>query len=67
MDASHTRWFNAMFDKFLHAIETGDFAGDEAQDAYRCLEIITTAYRSAGEGCRELPLGAPPGADDRIP
>ena len=67
MDASHTRWFNAMFDKFLHAIETGDFAGDEAQDAYRCLEIITTAYRSAAEGCRELPLGAPPAADHRIP
>jgi predicted dehydrogenase len=61
MDASHTRWFNAMFDQYLQAIATGDFAGAEAQDAYRCLEIITTAYRSAGEGCRELPLGAPPG------
>jgi predicted dehydrogenase len=62
MDASHTRWFNAMFDQFLQAIASGDFAGREAQDAYRCVEIITTAYRSAGEGCRELPLGAaPPG------
>src|SRR5512140_3180461 len=36
MDASHTRWFNAMFDRFLHAIASGDFAGPEAQDAYRC-------------------------------
>ena len=59
MDASHTRWFNAMFDQFLGAIASGDYAGKEAQDAYHCLEIITTAYRSAGEGCRELPLGAP--------
>ena len=57
MDASHTRWFNAMFDRFLHAIATGDHAGKEAQDAYRCVEIITTAYRSASDGCRELPLG----------
>jgi predicted dehydrogenase len=61
MDASHTRWFNAMFDQFLAAVASGDFAGKEAQDAYRCIEIITTAYRSSAEGCRELPLaGAPP-------
>ncbi len=59
MDASHTRWFNAMFDEFLAAIAGGDHAGPEARDAYRCIEIITTAYRSAGEGCRELPLGGP--------
>ncbi len=59
MDASHTRWFNAMFDRFVTAIETGDHAGKEAQDAYRCVEIITTAYRSAADACRELPLGAP--------
>ena len=57
MDASHTRWFNAMFDQFLHAVASGDYAGPEAQDAHRCIEIITTAYRSAAEGCRELPLG----------
>lgn len=61
MDASHTTWFNAMFDQFRAAIADGDFVGKEAQDAYRCMEIITTAYRSAGEGCRELPLGGPPG------
>jgi predicted dehydrogenase len=57
MDASHTRWFNAMFDQFHAAIASGDHAGAEAQDAYRCIEIITTAYRSAADGCRELPLG----------
>jgi predicted dehydrogenase len=64
MDASHTRWFNTMFDQFLQAIETGDYAGKEAQDAYHCLEIIATAYRSAGEGCRELKLGTPSPACD---
>ncbi len=60
MDASHTRWFNAMFDQFQAAIQRGDWAGREAQDAYRCIEIITTAYQSAAQGCRELPLGLPP-------
>jgi predicted dehydrogenase len=59
MDASHTTWFNALFDQFLVAIAGGDFAGKEAQDAYRCIELITTAYRSAADSCRELPLGAP--------
>jgi len=58
MDASHTRWFNALFDQFLAAVESHDFAGREAQDSLRCVEIITTAYRSSREGCRELPLGA---------
>ena len=60
MDASHTRWFNAMFDQFMGAIESGEWAGKEAQDAYRCIEIITSAYRSSGEGCRELPLAGVP-------
>jgi hypothetical protein len=59
MDASHTTWFNAMFDRFQKAIAAGDYAGKEAQDAYRCIEIITQAYHSAGDGCRELPLGGP--------
>jgi predicted dehydrogenase len=60
MDASHTTWFNAMFDKFLGAIDRGEWAGAEAQDAYRCIEIITEAYRSAADGCRERPLMGPP-------
>ena len=66
MDASHTRWFNAMFDEFLAAIESGDHAGREARDAYRCIEIIDAAYASSAEGCRERPLGAPMSAA-RIP
>jgi predicted dehydrogenase len=59
MDASHTSWFNALFDQFKTAIAQGEYVGHEAIDAYRCIELITTAYRSAREGCKELPLGAP--------
>jgi predicted dehydrogenase len=56
MDASHTRWFNSMFDKFRTAMDSNDYANAEIRDAFRCIEIIMTAYRSAAEGCRELPL-----------
>jgi predicted dehydrogenase len=64
MDASHVSWFNSLVDQFLHAIATDDFVGAEARQAYRCIEIISQAYASAADGCRERPLGAPiPGVD----
>lgn len=56
MDASHVSWFNSLFDLFKAAIAQGDFVGKEAREAYLCIQLITTAYRSAQEGCRELPL-----------
>lgn len=56
MDASHVSWFNSLFDQFKAAITTGDYVGKEAREAYLCIQLITTAYRSAAEGCRELPL-----------
>jgi hypothetical protein len=56
MDASHVTWFNSLFDQFKEAIEKKDFVGKEALESYRCIELITTAYRSALEGCVELPL-----------
>jgi predicted dehydrogenase len=56
MDASHVSWFNSLFDQFKTAIQEGDFVGKEAKEAYLCIQLITTAYRSAQEGCRELPL-----------
>jgi predicted dehydrogenase len=56
MDASHVSWFNSLFDQFQTAIRDGDYAGKEAKEAYRCIELITQAYRSAEEGCREMPL-----------
>ncbi len=62
MDASHTTWFNAMFDRFREAIDREAWAGEEARDAYRCVEIINEAYRSSADGCRERPLSGPPAA-----
>jgi predicted dehydrogenase len=56
MDASHVTWFNAMFDQFITAIQQNDYVGKEAQEAYRCIEIITQAYASAKQGCQELKL-----------
>jgi len=56
MDASHVGWFNSLVDEFLRAIQDEDWVGKETRDAYRCIEIITQAYRSAHESCREVEL-----------
>jgi predicted dehydrogenase len=56
MDASHVSWFNSLFDQFKTAIDGDAFVGREAREAYLCIQLITQAYRSAGEGCREMPL-----------
>src|SRR5438045_6926230 len=56
MDASHTRWFNSLFDQFKTAIRDGDFVNRELREAVACIQIIETSYRSNAEGCRELPL-----------
>ena len=56
MDASHVSWFNSLFDQFKEAIQNHDYVGKEAREAFLCVQLITTAYRSAAEGCRELPL-----------
>jgi predicted dehydrogenase len=56
MDASHTKWFNSLFDQFKDAIRDGDFVNRELREAVACIQIIETAYRSSAEGCRELPL-----------
>ena len=57
MDASHVTWFDALFDQFKEAIGNHDYAGKEAKEAWRCIEIITKAYESAKSGCKELTLG----------
>jgi predicted dehydrogenase len=59
MDSSHVTWFNSLFDDFKSAIDRRDFVGKEAREAFLCVQLITTAYASAREGCRELPLGGP--------
>jgi hypothetical protein len=56
MDAGHSVWFRSLFDQFKAAIETREFVGREARDGLRCIELIATAYASAQDGCRELPL-----------
>ena len=59
MDSSHVTWFNSLFDDFKGAIERRDFVGKETREAFLCVQLITTAYASARDGCRELPLGGP--------
>jgi predicted dehydrogenase len=56
MDASHTRWFNSLFDQFKAAMRSGDFVNRELREAVACVQIIETCYRSSAEGSRELPL-----------
>ena len=62
MDSSHVTWFNSLFDDFKGAIERGEFVGKEAEEAFLCVQLIATAYASAREGSRELPLRRPGGA-----
>ncbi len=56
MDASHVTWFNSLLDQFKAAIAAGEWVGREAREAFLCVQLITTAYASAKEGSRELPL-----------
>jgi predicted dehydrogenase len=58
IDASHSQWFNSLFSNFEGAIGTGAFAGKEAQDALKCVEVIEAAYRSARAHCLEVGLGS---------
>ena len=56
MDSSHVTWFNSLFDDFKGAIARGEFVGKEARESFLCVQLIATAYASAREGSRELPL-----------
>ncbi len=56
MDASHTQWFNSLFDQFQAAIRAKDFVNRELREAVACVQIIETCYRSNAESSRELPL-----------
>jgi len=56
MDSSHVTWFNSLFDDFKAAIAKGEFVGREAEEAFLCVQLISTAYASARDGSRELPL-----------
>ena len=65
-DASHASWFNPLFEEFRRAIAQSDFAGKDAQEAVLCVELINTAYRSACEQSRELPLAWLPECDSTM-
>ena len=47
MDASHTKWFNSMFDKFLNCIEKEEWLNDEIKESYVCIETIEKCYESS--------------------
>lgn len=56
MDASHTKWFNSMFDLFLRSIEKKDFLNAEIRESFACIEVIEKAYRSAAQGGAKVVL-----------
>jgi predicted dehydrogenase len=56
MDSSHVTWFNSLFDDFRGAIDRKEFVGREAEEAFLCVQLISTAYASARDGSKELPL-----------
>jgi predicted dehydrogenase len=56
MDASHTKWFNSLFDQFQTAIAQRDFVNRELREAVACIQIIETSYQSSRQDSRELPL-----------
>lgn len=57
MDSSHVNWFSSLFGDFRAAIVGEDFVGHEAREAFLCVQLISTAYASARDGSRTLPLG----------
>jgi predicted dehydrogenase len=64
MDSSHVSWFNSLFDEFRGAIARGELVGKDAQESLLCVELITTAYESARDASRELPLAGLAALDD---
>lgn len=59
MDASHTKWFNSMFDKMLGCIQRGEFVNDEIRESYACVEVIEKCYLSSERQSQELKLELP--------
>jgi predicted dehydrogenase len=57
MDSSHVTWFDSLFDDFRDAIARGEWVGKDAEEAFLCVQLIQTAYASARDGSREMPLG----------
>jgi predicted dehydrogenase len=62
MDVSHARWFGSLLDRFLQAIDQGEYVGEDARDAALCVRLIEAGYRSAAADCLETHL-QPPAAE----
>lgn len=56
MDASHVRWFATLQSEFITAIRDQEFAGHQAIDALRSVELIQAAYLSALSGSRVMAM-----------
>jgi predicted dehydrogenase len=59
-DASHVGWFRSLFDDFATAIARRDFVSRDTEASARCVELISAAYASALDGCRERTLAGEP-------
>jgi predicted dehydrogenase len=59
MDASHVEWFCSVFERFAEAIAVREYVGRDAIESFKSIELIETAYESARQGSRELPLHEP--------
>jgi hypothetical protein len=56
MDASHAGWFGSLLHEFARAIDERTYFGKDAQDAVRCVEVISGAYASSADSSREYAL-----------
>jgi predicted dehydrogenase len=59
-DASHVGWFRSLFDDFAAAIARRDYVSRDTEASVRCVELISAAYASALDGCRERALAGEP-------
>lgn len=57
MDASHVQWFRSVFLRFCSAIERREYAGKDALESVRCVELIEAAYESSRRRSAEISLG----------
>ena len=60
MDASHSAWFEPVFEAFFGAIDQEEFVPRDLIDACMCVATIDAAYRSAADGGRETAIKTPP-------
>ena len=56
MDASHREWFGSLLDDFSEAIDADRWVNADIIDSVMCMSTIETAYASALQGSRELPI-----------